>query len=188
MAKKNPHKPKRDHQHVRIYAWEMESEAWRTLSCYGRALIIEMRALYTGRENRVYMSLRQIMERLGIGRKAAEMARNEVLERGWIRLIEQASFDRKVRHAPVYALTNEPLDDRDGGVAPKDYMTWSTPPQKNTVYLGSTDGVPREHRGPKNPPQNHPHGVPREHRGHQKSTSLGVPREHTDKLPGGGYA
>jgi hypothetical protein len=147
--------------HVRIHRFEMDTEAWRTMSCYGRSLLIEMRSLYTGRENRVFMSLRQIMRRLGVGRKAAERARDELMERGWIRMLEQGSFNQKTRHAPVYALEHEPLEDRDGAVAPKSFMGWS---RENTVYLGSTDGVPREHRDKSKAPKNGVHGVPGEHR------------------------
>lgn len=112
----------RGEAHVRIYAHEMRTDAWRTLSPAARALLVEMRGLYDGRSNRVHMSIRQAMSRLGVGRWAAEHAISELVERGWIRLIERGTFARKVRHASVYALQSEPLEDRDGAVAPKDYM------------------------------------------------------------------
>jgi hypothetical protein len=127
MAKSKPQgKP-----HVRVYRWEMDTPAWQTMSCYGRALLIEMRSLYNGHGNRVYMSLREIERRLGIGRKAAEKARDELIERGWVRLLQPASFTLKVKHAPVYGLTHEPLEDRDGATAPKDYMKWTRPEENS---------------------------------------------------------
>jgi len=118
-------------QHVRIYRWEMDTPAWQTMSCYGRALLIEMRSLYNGHGNRVFISRSEIERRLGIGRKLAEKARDELIERGWIRILARGHFGRKVRHATEYALTHEPLEDRDGATAPKDYMKW-TPPHENS--------------------------------------------------------
>jgi hypothetical protein len=130
--------------HVRVYSHEMRTEAWQTMSPTAKALLVEMRALYNGKGNRVFMSVREMRRRLGVGQLKAEKARGELLERGWIRVIEEGSFSRKVRHATVYALEHEPLEDRDGAVAPKSYMRWS---QKNTVLVVSTDGTDSEYRG-----------------------------------------
>ncbi|HSH28353.1 MAG TPA: hypothetical protein VK971_00475 [Thiohalobacter sp.] len=137
---------RRAEAHVRLYRHELECPAYRTLSLSGRALLIEFRALFNGRENRIYMSVREVMRRLGVGQRVAERALAELLDRGWIRLIEAGSFNRKVRHASVYALESEPMDDAETAIAPKTYMHWRPPSQKNTVASMHTDGSQNEYR------------------------------------------
>ena len=61
MAKR---KPKGYEPHVRIYAHEQRVPAWHTLNPDAKALLIEFRSLYTGQENRVFMSVREAMRRL----------------------------------------------------------------------------------------------------------------------------
>lgn len=174
---------RRTEAHVRLYRHELTCPAYRSLSCPARALLVEFRALYGGGENRVFLSLREMERRLGVGRKIAEKARDELLDRGFIRLVTKGSFNRKVRHASEYVLTHEPLTNRDGATAPKDFMRWA--PDENAVYLRNTDGVPGEHRGHNSGRQKPPHGVPEEHRKPLNHPCHGVPEEHTDKLPGG---
>jgi hypothetical protein len=131
--------------HVRLYGWGLASPAYRSLSPDARALLVEFRALFSGRENRVFFSIRDMMEKLGgTGQARAIKARNELLDRGWIREIERGSFHRKTRLATVYALTNEPIHQRDGQVAPKDYMRWQSP--KTTVVKLDTDSTDAEYR------------------------------------------
>ncbi|UEX78621.1 hypothetical protein [Sediminicurvatus halobius] len=175
-------KKRRAEAHVRLYRHELECEAYRSLSTDARALLVEFRALYDGRENRVHMSIREAMRRLGVGRWRAEKALYELSDRGFIRLMEPGGFSRKVRHATVYALTNEPLEDRDGATAPKDFMRWH---QKSTVLVASTDGVSDQHREHSEKPQKAPHGVGDQHRNGPKPETHGVGDQHTDRLPGG---
>lgn len=156
-------KRKYGEQHVRVYGYEMRTPAWQTMSTDARALLIEMRALYKGTENRVFMSVREIRRRLGVGQLRAEKARDELLERGWIRLVERGSFNRKARHASVYALEHEPLDDREGSTAPKTYMRW-TPEKKITVLMVSTDGTDGEYRGTSRNRKKGRHGTDGEYR------------------------
>jgi len=127
--------------HVRMYAWELDSPAYRTLSTDARALLIEFRALYKGAENRVFMSVRQMQKRLGdVGQRRATNARDELLERGWIALIEPGGFTRKTRHAAVYRLTNQPTNDADGSPTTMDFMRWKPNPEKASVARAATGG------------------------------------------------
>lgn len=176
MAKK-----RKGEAHVRLYRHELECEAYRSLSTDARALLVEFRALYGGKENRVYMSRSEIMRRLSIGRWRAEKARDELLDRGFLRLLEPASFNRKVRHAPVYALTNEPLDPgRDGAVAPKDFMKW----KKSTGLVTSPDGVSHQPRGRSSDPPKGPNGVSHQPRKGQSGPTHGASHQPPDRLPG----
>lgn len=89
-------------QHVHLSRQELQSSAYRSLSTDGRALLIEMRSLYNGVDNMICISRRSIEQQLGVGRWRAERARDELISRGFVRLIE-----RQARHAHTYALINE---------------------------------------------------------------------------------
>lgn len=173
----------RDPKHARLYKWEMESEAYQSLGSHARALLMEFRMLYNGDNNgEIYMGLRQMMARLHVGRKAAEIARDQLIDRGFVKVMREGSFNVKIRHATEWAITNEPVG--DATLPTKEYMSWKAP-QFNTVSLRSTDGVPREHRGLEKEANKRLHGVPKEHRKPANQGCHGVPREHTTSLPRG---
>ncbi|MFT4046954.1 MAG: hypothetical protein QM661_09690 [Solimonas sp.] len=141
------HKGRRDggESHVRLYRYELQCPAYRALSTDARALLVEFRALYSGGENRLFMSVREMMERLGIGNHhRVRMARDELIKLGWLRELSPGSFNLKARHATEYALTNEPLTGAPGSVPPKDFMRWQPPEmtasRKNTVVTSTTHG------------------------------------------------
>lgn len=132
---------------VIVYEWEMQTAAYQTLSSDARSLLFEFRRAYNGQENRLIFSVRQMAERLGISTKPAQKARDELIERQWIRLITPGSFNRKVKHASVYALESEPIYGHDGDTAPKGYLSWQPPEQKSTVVSLTTDSGQFDHRG-----------------------------------------
>lgn len=174
---------RRSEAHVRLYRHELESPAYQSLSPEARALLIEFRALYGGRENRVYMSIRVMRKRLNnIGQVRAERARDELIDRGFIRMTTQGSFSRKCRHATEYALTHEPLENKDGAIAPKDFMRWR---QKNTVSIASTDGTDSEYQSHNSDRGKHRHGSDNEYRQSLHGHIHGTDSEYTDRLPRG---
>ena len=171
--------------HVRLYRHELESPAYRSLSTDARALLIEMRAFYVGAENRVFMSRRNIEKRLGVGRWRAEKARDELLDRGFIRLIEPASFQRKVPHAPVYVLTNEPDNpNRDGAVARKDYMRWDPSEKKSTGSVTNFAAAGGQPRALSPMPIKRRHEADDQPRKASFNGGSGACDHPTDKLPG----
>ncbi len=189
-------KTKKAEAHVRIYRHELDCPAYRILSCAARALLVEMRALYSGCENRIFMSREQAERRLGAGRRVAERALAELVKYGWLRVREKGSFHRKIRHATVYALTNVPLEQRDGATAPKDFMRWT--PDSSTESDSTVEAQSKNHAV-----QNAPHrGTSRTTPGDEATPNLarrgapctppaenhlnyGVRDVPTDKLPGG---
>ncbi|PZS68260.1 hypothetical protein A7X76_13900 [Stenotrophomonas maltophilia] len=134
--------------HVRLYAWEMDCPAYRTLSPDARALLVELRALYkpsNGKE--IFLSVREARRRLaGIGQAKVQAAFAALKERGWIEEASSGSFDQKTGtgRARSFLLTNiGPAGDEVG--AKKTYMRWrpsedpyATECQKNTVLKAST--------------------------------------------------
>lgn len=145
-------KRKQGEAHVRLYRHELQSAAYKSLSCDARALLVEFRALYTGKENRVYMSVREAMRRTGSGQRPAQRAIADLLDRGFIRLLTKGTFHHKVRHASAYQLTNEPPDDRDGSVPTKDFMRWQ--PKKHGSHHDYSAVVTTATAAPSDPPEN----------------------------------
>lgn len=116
--------------HVRLYRHELDCPAYRTLSPAARVLLIEMRALFSPKrgDNHVFLSVRQMMDRCNLTQRAATRARDELVERGWVLVAQQGSFDLKLRHATVFALENEPSNTGNGAVPGKAYMRWKPAP------------------------------------------------------------
>jgi hypothetical protein len=114
----------RGEPHVRLYAYEMATPAWRTLGVDPRALLIELRALYRpSSANIVFLSVREAMQRLGIGQRRVQVAFAELLERSWITVDTPGGFTLKTRHATSYRLMNE-ANGSPGAVASKAFLQW----------------------------------------------------------------
>jgi hypothetical protein len=117
--------------HVRLYRHEHECAAYRALSAHARALLVELRALYSPKngDNRVHCSIRRMMERCNLTQQAAQRARDELIEKGWITVVQLGGFNCKVRHATVFALENEAPNSGNGSQASKAYMRWQPAPE-----------------------------------------------------------
>lgn len=127
--------PKHD-KHVRLYSWLLMSEAWRSLSCEARALLIELAGLYNGENNgELFLSVRDAARRINTGKSTAARAFDELMARGFIRPHVLGAFSRKVRHATSWVLTEFPIGDHVArGEATKDFMRWKPDPKnQNTV-------------------------------------------------------
>lgn len=112
--------------HVRIYKFEMELDAWSTLSVDSRALLIELRALYHPRNNNiVFLSVREAMRRLNIGQRRVQAAFKELIDKGWISIHQVGSFHFKHRHATSFALEN--YASAPGKEPRKLYARWKSP-------------------------------------------------------------
>ncbi|HEL5571416.1 TPA: hypothetical protein UOK25_000135 [Stenotrophomonas maltophilia] len=130
--------------HVRIYLWEMESLAFRTLEPVAVVLLMHLRALYrpsTGAE--VFLSVREAMQRIGVTQRPIQNAFKALLERGWIEEAKAGSFDQKTGtgRARSFLLTNigPAGDDVD---AKRTYMRWRPSDRdcgKNAVAPDATD-------------------------------------------------
>lgn len=115
--------------HVRLYWYELESPAYRILSTEARALLIELRSLYSPRtgDNHVFCGVRRIMKRCNLSQRAASRARDELIRTGWIVVIQHGGFNCKVRHSTVFALENEAPCNSNGSSPRQTYMRWHPP-------------------------------------------------------------
>lgn len=172
---------------MRLYRHELESDAYRSLSPEGRALLVEFRALFNGRENRVFLSRTQMELRLGVGRRKAEKARDELLDRGFIHLLVPGGFNRKCPHASEYALTNEPINPtQDGATPPKDYMRWRDPEKKIARYMVNKNAARNAPRTEFLDPLKRTELVQGVPRSHDSSAPYAVPGVPTDTVTKGG--
>ena len=137
---------------MRLYRHELECPAYRDLSPVARALLVEMRALYNPKsgDNRVFMGVRDMMARCGVTQRVASRARDELIDHGWMTVAERGSFHRKVKHATVYALENEPPSPDRGAKASKAFAHWRPPPtKKHGSEIGTcrySPALPREQK------------------------------------------
>ncbi len=101
---------KRDAKHVRLYAHLLDCPAYRSMSCYGRATLIELMYRHDGLNNgRIPLSVREAAERLGVCINTAAKALREIEVKGFAKPTKAGSFSWKTRHATEWALATEPI-------------------------------------------------------------------------------
>ena len=163
MAQKR--KPKRSRRatvsrHVRLYRWELESPAWRSLTPPARCLLVELKALYNGSNNgQLFLSVREAARRVGIGKTLAAKGFRDLLDRGFIQIAKAGAFNTKAASrrgdATAWLLTEFPPGD-GMGVGSKDFMRWqppdSTAENHSTVRVGGR-AVPLGGPSRRNPPK-----------------------------------
>lgn len=123
----------------------IDSEAYRSLSCTARALLVEFSRLYNGANNgTLFLSQRTAAERLNLKthRTAGKYLR-ELEDRGFIRTRVKGSFGCKTRHATTYILTNKRYLDNP---PTRDFRNWK-PPKAEKKPRAKIAG----HRGKKGP-------------------------------------
>jgi len=118
---------KKDARHVRHYEVTLASPAYRALSCYGRALLTELKRLYNGDNNgRLYLSLRAAAEAINANKDTAGKAFSELRAKGFIRPNQIGAYSQKVSpdgsmRATTWILSEFAFGDE---LASKEYMRW----------------------------------------------------------------
>ena len=109
-----------------LYHWEMDLPAYRHLSCYGRALLMEYRRLYApGRNGEIVMSVRQAADLLRCSKDTAHKAIRELADKGWIRVMQKGSFSQKTsKTASLWRITNQPVGAGVDIGETKEYAHW----------------------------------------------------------------
>ena len=141
MAKmKKNGRSKGDARHVRFYHWEMESPAFRSLSCPARCLLLEFKALYNGTNNgRIGMGVRQAARLLN--RSAGHMSPifQELEGKGFIKLRTPGTLPNGQGAANAkqaeWSLTEYGIN---GQPATKDFMSWGAAENKTPYSSGNT--------------------------------------------------
>lgn len=120
---------KKDARHVRFYLTELETVAYRSLPVGARALLVELKALYTGMNNgQLFLSVREAARRLGVGKDAAADYFSILKDRGFIRPDAESAFNMKERAkrrlAVSWVLTEYPYLDE---LPTRDFARWVPP-------------------------------------------------------------
>ncbi len=153
MAKmqKNGRSKDTEPRHVRFYHWELESDAFRSLSCPARCLLLEFKALHNGGNNgRLGMGVRQAARLLN--RSAGHIAEvfKELEEKGFIKLRQPGTKPNSQGSAKAmqaeWSLTEYGLN---GQPATKDFMTWKPHENSEARTPQGTLRSPREHPKPR---------------------------------------
>lgn len=124
----------------------MDRPAWRTLSVGARALLIELRSLYHGRNNgELFLAVREAALRLRgatapVSKDTASRWFWELEDRGWIKPKVPVGFNQKSaareRMATCWILTEYPTP----GAAPtREFATWEGPPREKPKTIRRSD-------------------------------------------------
>ena len=107
------------HTFVALYQWEMDCPAYRHLSVYGRALLMEFRKAYNGHNNgEIVMSVRQAAN-------TAAKTIKELQGNGWIRQTQKGAFSQKSnKTASTWRITNQPVGAGVDVPETKEYIRW----------------------------------------------------------------
>jgi len=149
---------------LQFYHWEMECPAYRLLSCYGRALLMEFRRLYNGHNNgEIYMSVRQAGKLLNCHKDTAAKYIVELDEKGWIRQTSKGHFSQKTdKTASTWRITNQPIGLGVDTPETKEYMKWKPEGEiQNTVLKTRTTCPKNQDRTPLNCPKNQDRDTPK---------------------------
>ena len=131
-----------------LYDWEMKLPAYRLMSVYGRALLMEFRMAYTGHNNgEIVMSIRQAAELLNCNKDTAAKYLAELEEKGWIHQTSKGSFSQKTdKTASTWRITNQPIGLGVDTPETKEYAHWkpgvkiqNTAPLDRTVCPTTSD-------------------------------------------------
>src|SRR4051794_34133621 len=109
-----------------LHYWMLESPAWQSLSPAARALYLVIRKHFNGHNNgQIHLSRDLLMHELGVGSEHTSTARDQLLERGFLKITSQGGFDYKAGaragRAHTYELTELEMPGRP---ASKEFMSW----------------------------------------------------------------
>ena len=123
MSKRKSYKGQR---FIQIFDFELDCPAYRHLSAYGRALLIEFRRLYyPGKNGKISMSVRYAAKCLNCNKDTAAKYIRELEDKGWIRLTDKGSFNHKTdKTASLWRITNQSVGLGVQTPPTKDYMKW----------------------------------------------------------------
>lgn len=157
MSKKHNNKGRSisDGRFFQMYEWLMRSVAWQYATVYEKALYIEIKRRYNGKNNGdISMSHREAQDLLQCSNRPVSAAFAGLQDKGLIKATVKGAFDWKVARtgngngrATRWELTELPRDVPtkvlSGGS--KEFMTWRPPAEKTAVRSQHTIGTPTAH-------------------------------------------
>lgn len=122
MAKANHTGRTKTESYVKLHRGVTNSEAWKSLTCEARCVLLEIWARHNGQNNgELPYSHREAREALHIGAGKVAAAFRHLQDRGFIILRTKGSFDWKAHRATEWEITTESYD---GETAKRLYRGW----------------------------------------------------------------
>jgi hypothetical protein len=134
-----------DGHHALLYRWMHRSPAFQHLTVGARALLLELKMLYTGQNNgELFLSVREAAKRLNIGKTHAAKCFRELVVHGFIRPKTLGAYNLKSAarrgEATTWIMTEHPIGEAVG-VGSRDFMTWQ--PAPDVVAKAAAENIRR---------------------------------------------
>ena len=117
-------------QYLSLSYYQLRSPAWRSLSGAGVKVLLELHTRFNGTNNgRVFLSLNEAAELLGMGKATAKRAFDELQEKGFIVQTKKGNWYNRAAHE--WRLTLKPsFDGRGKRTTPThDWKEWRPAPK-----------------------------------------------------------
>lgn len=119
----NPYRKKSEPRHIRLYHYITGTDAWKSLGGNAIKVLIALVRLDNGEKNgQIFFSDRQASFETGLARNTCIKALRELVEKGFLRIVEKGHFDRKIRHATVWRYTWQAVPGLSGPT--RDFEKW----------------------------------------------------------------
>ncbi len=112
---------------VILDGYMLDSEAWKSLNPIARAVYIALKRRHRNRSNGksnngyISMSRREAAQATGFSESAMRNAFPELIDKGFIKITRESSFNMKDTRAREYALTELPVGDN---LSTKEFLRW----------------------------------------------------------------
>src|ERR1700730_9912738 len=107
-------------RYVGLTHWLLNSQAWKSMPEAACKLLIDVWKRHNGANNGEISYACREAEKIGISRPKAARMFDTLIERGFLVMVRESSFDRK-KIARTWRITAEPSGDKP---ATKDFMSW----------------------------------------------------------------
>ena len=146
MAKGRKGKRPEEGQYAPLPYALLKSPAWRALSGPAIKVLLELHTRYNGGNNgKLFLSLNEAAETLGIGKATAQRAFDELQDKGFLVLTKQGNWYG--RQANEWRITTKPESGKPQSTASNDWRSWQPKAERGSVADPSD--------APMGPPRNH---------------------------------
>jgi hypothetical protein len=135
----NAPRRKSEPRHIRLYHSITGTVAWAHLGGNAVKVLLALVRIDDGSKNgQIFYSDRQAALDTGLSRNTCIKAFRELVEKGFLCIVEKGHFDRKVRHATVWRYTWQAAPGICGPT--RDFEKWKPDSPKSTGAEIDTDG------------------------------------------------
>ena len=139
----NASRRKTEPRHIRLYHSIMLTVAWAYLSGNAIKVLLALVRIDDGSKNgHIFYSDRQAALDTGLSRNTCIKAFRELVDKGFLRIVEKGHFDRKVRHATVWRYTWQAVPGLCGPT--REFEKWKPDDEKQRAQIMTRTGAINE--------------------------------------------